>query len=354
MLDRIKIQNFKSIRELDLKLNDLNIFIGANGVGKSNFISVFKFLNKIISKNLQNYTAQVGGADVFLHFGRKNSNFLKINLDISDEKFKDRISVSLEPNNNDRFFIKQEFWGKDEIETSTKIKGSKHDWISNAPSESTLIAKIEREWKVYHFHDTSDSAKVKLTGDLEDNHFLRTDAGNLAAFLYLLQQKFPDHFKNIEETIKLVAPFFGKFNLQPSRLNEDKIQLKWKEVGSDDYFNASHLSDGTLRFICLATLLLQPELPSAIILDEPELGLHPYAINILASLIKSASTKTQVLVSTQSVTLVNQFEPKDLVVVDREDNQSVFKRLDEKEIENWLEDYALGELWEKNIFGGRP
>ncbi len=123
---------------------------------------------------------------------------------------------------------------------------------------------------------------------------------------------------------------------------------------SDAYFNAHALSDGTLRFICLATLLLQPELPSTILLDEPELGLHPYAIAVLADLLRSAATRTQVIVSTQSVTLVNQFDPEDMLMVDRAEGASVFRRLSHEEIDTWLDDYSLGELWEKNVLGGRP
>ena len=151
-----------------------------------------------------------------------------------------------------------------------------------------------------------------------------------------------------------MAPFFDDFQLSPSQRNEEKIRLEWKERGSDTYFNAHSLSDGTLRFICLATLLLQPSLPATILLDEPELGLHPFALNMLAGLLRSASTKTQVIVSTQSVQLVNEFEPDDLVIVEREDNQSIFKRLSREELEPWLEDYKLGELWETNLIGGRP
>ena len=208
--------------------------------------------------------------------------------------------------------------------------------------------------KLYHFHDTSDSAKIKQTCDLEDNQILQPDAGNLAAFLFKIKEKNPDNFSNIEDTIKLAAPFFEGFNLQPSRLNEEKIKLEWKEKGTDDYFNASSLSDGTLRFMCLATLLLQPELPSTIILDEPELGLHPYAITVLADLLRAASHNAQVLVSTQSVTLVNQFSLENLIIVDRVDDQSVFKRPDKKEMDKWLDEYGLGDLWEKNLLGGRP
>lgn len=121
-------------------------------------------------------------------------------------------------------------------------------------------------------------------------------------------------------------------------------------------FGPHALSDGTLRFICLATLFLQPpeQLPATIVLDEPELGLHPYAIALLADMVRSAAQHTQVILATQSVTLVNQFEPEDILVVDRIQGKSAFRRLGKEEMASWLEDYGLGDLWEKNLLGGRP
>ena len=211
-----------------------------------------------------------------------------------------------------------------------------------------------QSWVVYHFHDTSESARIKQTGDIADNQVLRPDASNLAAFLFLLKEKHPDHYAGIVDRIRMVAPFFDDFLLRPQPLNEEKIRLEWKERGSDAYFNAHALSDGTLRFICLATLLLQPSLPSIVLLDEPELGLHPYAIAVLADLLRDAATKTQVVASTQSVSLVNQFEPKDVIVVEREGPETTFRRLDQADMAQWLEEYTLGELWEKNVLGGRP
>ncbi|HEX3051727.1 MAG TPA: AAA family ATPase, partial [Aggregatilineaceae bacterium] len=209
-------------------------------------------------------------------------------------------------------------------------------------------------WKLYQFHDTSESARVKQTGEIGDNAFLRPDAGNLAAFLFMLQEAHPEDYSRIVKAIQMVAPFFDDFNLRPSPLNPNKIQLEWREKGSDDYFNASMLSDGTLRFMCMATLLLQPNLPSTILIDEPELGLHPYAITLLTGLLRSAAAQTQVIVATQSVPLVNQFTPEDIVVVDRLAGQSTFRRLEAAEIENWMDEYGLGDLWEKNVIGGRP
>ena len=351
-LDRIEIEGFKSIRQLRLDLKPLNVLIGANGAGKSNFISIFGLLRHLIEGRLQVYVAQSGGADALLHFGHKMTSGLKLELRLGEFGY----AVELAPSNaGNLFFSVEHYW---DLETTSYSEGHSESQLVTALYEPGATPKKillrMQGWRVYHFHDTSASAKVKQTGDIGDNEALRPDASNLAAFLFLLRTKHPESYRRIVSTIRLVAPFFDDFRLRPSPFNEQKIQLEWSERSSDAYFNAHALSDGTLRFICLATLLLQPDLPSLILIDEPELGLHPYAIQVLAGLVRSASEKTQVILSTQSVSLVNQFAPEDLVVVDRSNGESLFRRLSTEDTKDWLEDYSLGELWEKNVFGGRP
>lgn len=211
-------------------------------------------------------------------------------------------------------------------------------------------------WKIYHFHDTSDTAGIKRAGSLDDSDYLRSDASNLAAFLYRMRRRNPDTYSQIRKTIQLAIPFFDDFVLQPQTTSADdqQIRLLWRQENSDYPLWPTQLSDGAIRFICLTTALLQPNPPSTIIIDEPELGLHPYAITLLGSLMRSAATRMQIIVSTQSVPLLNEFSINNLIVVEREDGVSVFKRLNEAEFTNWLEEYSVGELWEKNILGGRP
>ena len=359
-LDHIEVTGFKSIHEMALDLRPLNVLIGANGAGKTNFISLFKLLNQIVEGNLQLFVGRSGGADSLLYFGQKTTNEIEIELDFGRNGYKCGLTAST---NDTLIFSQESCWGRGlEWEQPFNVNlGSGHK-ESKLQEEAHVrqgsIARYTLEimgsWRVYHFHDTGDSAKVKQTGDISDNAVLRPDASNLAAFLYLLHARHPDNYDRIVKTIQLAAPFFDDFILRPSPLNPQKIQLEWREEGSDAYFNAHSLSDGTLRFICLTTLLLQPSLPATILIDEPELGLHPYAITLLASMLQSAATKTQAIVSTQSVPLVNQFSPEDIIVVDREEKQSVFRRLDVQDMEHWLEEYGLGDLWEKNIIGGRP
>jgi predicted ATPase len=206
------------------------------------------------------------------------------------------------------------------------------------------------DWKVYHFHDTSDTARMKGAYSLHATDRLMPQGDNLAAFLYSLADT-PAYAK-IVKAVQRVAPFFLDFVFQPEP--NDLIRLRWKHRGSEDYFDATMLSDGTLRFICLTTLLLQPRLPTVLLLDEPELGLHPFAMQLLAAMMRSASEQTQIIASTQSVTLANEFGWEDLVVVDQVDNASQFRRLEEQEVVHWLEQYRLGDIWQMNLLGGTP
>jgi predicted ATPase len=360
-LEKLTIRNFKSIRDQTLALGRLNIFIGGNGAGKSNLIEVFRFLREIVNQNLAGYVGMKGGADTLLYFGRKRSPEMTFHLEFGEGDTGNAYYVEMKGTEEDSLLIAVEraFYHERKNYPAPYVKP-----ISSFSKESKLktvdhicareaMSDLE-SYRVYHFHDTSDTAAVKGTGDVEDNRVLHPQADNLAAFLYWMQQKQPDHFANITDTLRQIAPFFQEFRLAPSKLNENKIRLEWKEKGSDAYFNASSLSDGTLRFLCLTTLLLQPELPAIVLLDEPELGLHPAAVTLLADLLSSAATRTQVIVATQSVTLVNQFEPESVWAVDREDSQSVFRRLSGQDMAAWVDDYGLGELWEKNILGARP
>jgi predicted ATPase len=210
-------------------------------------------------------------------------------------------------------------------------------------------------WTVYHFHDTSPLAQMRRDQPLRDWNRFRHDASNIAPFLLNLRDDEPGSYELIRDTVRLIAPFFDDFLLRPqTKGHDEQVRLEWQQKGSDFPFQPNHLSDGTIRFVCLATALLQPELPATVVIDEPELGLHPYAISMLADLIKSASERTQVIISTQSPTLLDYFEPEEVVVVNRKQGRSTFERLDADKLKAWLEDYSVGELWQKNVVQGGP
>jgi predicted ATPase len=329
--------------------------IGANGVGKSNFISFFKLVNNIYEQRLQQYSLK-SGVDNLLHYGLKNTSEIKGYLGFGNNAYK----FNLLPTDEGTLFIGREDSILPKLTQYNQTFYEENIKESLIKSSSTIRNKFLREhlesYKIYHFHDTSSSAPLRSRANINDNRSLKEDGGNLPAYLYYLQERHPMNFKRIEKIIQSVVPFFDKFSISPAFLDEEKILLEWTEKEHPEtYFNANHLSDGSLRFIALVTLLMQPKLPKVIIIDEPELGLHPTAINKLSGLIKSAAAKEcQIIVSTQSVTLLNNFDAEDIITVDKEDNQSVFKRLNKEVLSNWIEDYSIGELWTKSIIKGQP
>lgn len=365
-IQKLTVKGYKSIRALeDFELRPLNVLIGANGAGKSNFIGLFKFLHAMYEQQLQLYVQKQGGVDAFLHFGRQVTSRMEMAFWFPVERVlhaQQGYRFSLSPSADNRLLFDSEecrFFGSGEMPVlnTDYLLGQGHAEAklkSAQDQRSTHVRPAVSSWRVYHFHDTSDTAVVKRIHPANDNLRLKPDAANLAPYLQMLHCKHPQEYRRIVETLRLVLPFFDDF---VHRADEEFVQLEWLQAGHPDSpFKAHLLSDGSLRFICLVTLLLQPVtlLPDTILIDEPELGLHPYAINILADIFKQVAEDKQLIVSTQSVELINELSPADVIVVDQENGASIFKRLNEAELAHWLQDYALGELWKRNILGGRP
>ena len=332
-LDYITIKGFKSIASIEkLKLGPINVLIGANGSGKSNFLEVFRLLQAVSEGGLHNYVGRTGGAEKILHFGYGTTAEIVIGLRFSRPNIE--VGIALSSTAADSLFLVEETYTGESVAPP---------WLV---SQATA-------WRVYHLHDTS---RLRITADVPDNRFLRDNGSNLAALLYYLREKHCDSYNLIRGTVRSAAPFFDDFRLEPEKLNPDTIRLEWKHRISGQYFGASSLSDGTLRFIALAVLFLQPvfDRPPVILVDEPELGLHPHAIVLLASMVRHASVDTQVIVSTQSSRLLDHFEPNEVLVADRVDGGTQITRLDPERLAKWLEDYSLGQLWEKNELEGGP
>ena len=367
-LDRVTIKGFKSIRSLeDFELKSLNVLIGANGSGKSNFVDFFRMMRAMMTlplpdlprASLQAYISDGGGSDDFLFGGPKVTKLIEVKTMFGPNGYR----FMLIPNVNETFIMYEEaryFSGSNtgwwEFAGSTaepqlltdKDKPGKH----GGRNVGAYVYEAISSWKIYHFHDTGKLSPMRRSETVDDYEYLRFDGANIAPFLYHLKNADKRAYGQIVDTIRLVTPFFDDFVLKSDK--KEKVKLLWRQKGSDYPLKPHHLSDGTLRFICLTTALLQPEPPSTIIIDEPELGLHPYAIEILAELIQSSSKRMQVIISTQSPTLVDNFEPEDIVVVNRKEGASTFQRLNGEDLFMWLEDYTLGDLWRKNIVTGGP
>lgn len=393
----ISIRGFRSMRSVGgkpyvagspsfklggLRLRPINVIIGANGSGKSNFLEVFAFLRAVRLGHLRNYVGRVGGAEKILHFGRRRTPELTIEVWFRQAApgWFSGYRIDFEPTESDGLSPNWEtflVWDRDHYpepfdagrgpteppagEAAVSLPAEPDEKPVRGTARFSLEAReLAREhlgsWRRFQFHDTSAASPMRKTCSLDDNRFLRPDGSNLAAYLYRLARTHTESYRLIRKTIALAAPFFDDFQIEPLALNAEKLQLEWRHRGSEEYFGASSLSDGTLRFIALVTLLSQPaELrPKVILVDEPELGLHPYAIGLLASMIRSASVDTQVIVATQSPILLDYFEPEEVLVAERKDEETKLRRLKTEPLREWLEDYSLGQLWEKNELGGRP
>ncbi len=374
-IKRITIEGFKSIRKLEnFELRPLNVLIGANGAGKSNFVEFFRLLRELVEQRLQVTIGQAGGADAFLYLGPKVTRQI-----IGKVYFHDSggYKFTLLPTLDNRFVFGAEtvllthgivttdrakvsgppgMVSLDSGHVEAKLKDRYKSHGLYVPMGSALVLDGLSGLMAYHFHDTSATAGVRRQIAINQNGYLYPDGSNLAAFLYRIMFENRESYERIRGVVRLAAPFFADFQLRPNPLVTPMIQLEWRQKDSDYPFLASHLSDGTLRFMCLATALLQPSPPATMVFDEPELGLHPYALTLLANLLQQAAKRTaqQVIVSTQSAQLVNEFEPEDVIIVERIQGESVFRRLESAKLSGWLEDYTLGELWQKNVFGGGP
>ena len=360
-IDRLNIKGFKSINELNnFELRNLNVFIGANGAGKTNMIHFFRLLRSIIHGNLSEYVRKNGGAGALLYNGRKTTDEMFFETYFGDRGYR----FKLLPTTRDIFVMADEarfYPGK----TGWWRLGDSHDdrslLVNEAQTQhkdsyySKLVYDAISSWQIYHFHDTSETAGMRQYEIVQDHGQLRVDAANIAPYLFKLKQSYPNFYKEILNAVRMVIPFFDDFHLKIEEFGEmQKLNLSWYQKGSDYPMQPYHFSDGSIRFICLATALLQPKPPSTIIIDEPELGLHPAAISILAEIIQDASKRTQVIIATQSSTLINHFAINDIVVVNRKAGSSTFDRLNEKDFTVWLENYSVGELWTKNIIASGP
>lgn len=389
-LKSITLHGFKTIKDLvEFQPGSITVLIGPNGAGKSNFISFFRLLSWALVPpgQLQEHVAKLGGASAILHDGPERTNHIEAHITLTTDAGENEYAFRLAYAAGDTFIYTEEKYrysrstyssqapwtafaaGHREPQLIKAAEGGTEppDFMPSAKkSFSKTVSDISRRtdtartilWLlrkivVYQFHDTSVSSRVRQKWSVDDSRWLKEDAGNLAPFLYRLQQQNTAYYARITETIRLILPFFADFDLKPEF---GKLLLAWRERGSDRIFTASQAADGMLRILALVALLQQPEsdLPAVVILDEPELGLHPYAIEVLAGLIRAVSRHGQVILATQSVSLIDRFTPEDIVVVNRAGRESKFQKFTEEDLHSWLQAYTLSELWEKNVIGGRP
>jgi len=362
-LNSLRIRGYKTLEDVSFEPHRLAVIIGPNGAGKSNLVGAFRLLSNILGENLQEFVALNGGASRLLFDGPERTSAISLDLVFEGDAGTNEYGLRLGHAAGDRLVILEERYRFTRIGTAPPSwrnlgnPGDREAALLQSASEGGTTARVLRyllqKVIVHQFHNTAAKSPLRQRCRIEDGRWLWDDAGNLAAVLYRLRENHPTHYRRIVETLRLALPFFRDFECEPEH---GTLLLQWRERDAKSSFDASQASDGMLRLMALVTLLLQPaeDLPKVLILDEPELGLHPAAITLVAELIQAASETSQVIMATQSVPMLNQFSAGDIVVVDRQARASQFHRLTQDELADWLHTYSVAELWEKNILGGRP
>ena len=368
-IESVSIRGFRSLADFQVtELPDAAVLIGANGSGKSNFIRFFEMMSWMLrSRDLAGFVERQGGADDQLFRGNRTTPRMNAEISLRTHEGRNDYLFALSYAHHDRFFFSEERFRFSRAHRSTEapwqsLEGGHREaaivdvryGASHVNSKTAqVIVHLLRDCSAFQFHDTSDNSNFKKKWDLEDNNQLRSDGGNLAAILHRLEQENSKLYEMICRHIRRVLPVFDRFAIEPSY---GKVSLRWQAKGTDKTMGAHLTSDGSLRFFALVTLLnLPPEmLPSVVLLDEPELGLHPAAVTLIGGMIKALATQKQVIVATQSPLLVDSFDLNEIFVLDLEDGRTKVRRLCNSDYQDWLDEYTTGELWQKNLLGGRP
>lgn len=373
-LTRIRIAGFRSLRDLTLELRPVTVLIGPNGSGKSNLLSALRMIAMMRTGALRVFVGDQGAASTLLHYGPSKTRELEVELDFATAEdkqngYKARLGYAA----GDSFiFLDEQCWyeKKGSAKRVDAPLGAGHaesrlgqeEPEGNKAQKDAIrtVAGLVSNIGFFHFHDTSPTSPLRQSARVSENRYLRWDGSNLASFLYRLRNSEAEtraSWNLISGLVRRIAPFIQE--LDPALVDPDKpnslVRLYWIDENGHR-FDTHDLSDGTLRAIALITALAQPSktLPKFIAIDEPELGLHPAAVNLLASLVESISVRSQVLLATQSPALLDLFDPSDVAVVEREAGSSSIRYLDTQALESWLEQYSLSELYDKNVLGGRP
>ena len=369
-LKTVEISGFKSIGEKQsIDFGDINVLIGANGVGKSNLVSFFQMLNHITTNGLQIFIGKQGYADSLLYYGSRNTDRFTAKLRFENNEWYNEYDFALTHSfqgqmmfayENVKSALKPDHFIIPKTEPTTLGFGHQESLLkenSFLPVAKVLLSILGR-CRAYQFHDTSDKAYIRQPSFIDDNRYLKSDAGNLGSYLFTMKKSESgfNYYQRIVDRIQKIMPQFEDFFLEPAFENQNLVKLQWIDKGHQHTFGAHQISDGSLRFMALATLLLQPpdSLPNVIVIDEPELGLHPEALIDLVGMIKIAAQNCQIILSTQSSFLLDFFNVNDIIVVETKDDSTVFNRLSQDQLIEWVKDYTLSELWEKNLIGGRP
>lgn len=377
-LSSVSIKGFRSLRDVTVELSPINLLIGPNGAGKSNFLAFLRMLSLLRTRSLRTYVATAGGAAAMLHYGPKVTPVMEFRLEFVQDQHSSAYHARLGFAANDSLVFLDEsagVRGQDGWREFSLGAGHTESLIEDAARDpGKPVTRTVNWWlgriNFFHFHDTSINSTLRTNASTSRYQYLHSDGSNLSAYLLWLSQAADRNatvaWTRINALVREVAPFIKELKPTPVGVLDPEsfdittgapasIRLDWIDQ-KDVIFGPHQLSDGTLRAIALITALAQPSatLPAVISIDEPELGLHPAALGVLAGLIRSTSTRSQIILAAQSPTFLDHFDPEEVLVTENVGGETQIRRLDPERLSKWTEEYKLSELFDMNILGGRP
>ncbi len=359
LIKTISIAGFRNLKAVhELALSRLNVLIGGNGAGKSSFLRFFELLGAMHrSGHLQDFVLDHGGADDQLFMGAKTTPEITAHIGWEAGAGVCDYALRLAYVAGDALKIAEEKYRLSLTDAQAPYQTlptpSMESRLKDQPDPAAqTISRLLQQCAVFHFHDTSVSASVNKRWDVADNVCLRTDGGNLGAVLLDLKMNDVPRYRLIVSQIQRVFPALDDFVLEPVK---GKVLFCWRSRFSDKTMGPYLTSDGTLRLFFLVTLLNLPaeRLPSLLLIDEPELGLHPQAVELVAAMVKRVAAVKQVIIATQSPLMLDCFQPDNIIVAESRGGAAELKRLEKPEYERWLaEDYLLSDWWMARTVGG--
>ncbi len=377
-IKKIKITGFRRLHDIEIRMRPIMVMIGANGVGKSSFLDAVSLLSASASGTLNKSLSKLGGVVDICTRGLSEKLVFEVEMDcpgyeplhyqLEIETKGQGYTIAFEQLSQNRGY-NQPFKHIESHHTDIKYFDieDQHlvrpDWEHN-PLESSL-SQVPKMFKQpeelrqtlssvtqYHVLDVGPRAPVKLPQQMKPALLPGEDGEDLVPFLYNLRETDRDRFEAIEDTLRAAFPDFEYLNFPPAAAG--MLSLTWKEKSFRYPMYAHQLSEGTLRFLWLISLLQSPNLSTVTMIDEPEVSLHPELLSLLADLMREASQRTQIVVATHSDRLIRFLAPKEVVVMDVEENGCALARwADTMDLDEWLEDYSLDEVWRIGRMGGR-
>jgi len=378
--ESITIEGYRRLYSVQVNMRPLTVMIGANGVGKTSLLEIFLLLAASAKGQLESKISDLSGLSEIMTRDRANSLAISLlmsvpghaplyyRLEVAPKGLAYEIALETLTQQNDRYasepFKHIDSRGLDVKYFNTEDQKLLRPNWDHSPLETSLaqvpkmyhepenFRKILASCTFYGALNVAPKSLVRLPQLMRPATLPGSNGEDLVSCLYYLRETDSEQFEIIEDTLAAAFPDFERLGFPP--VAAGTLAMTWKDKNFSKPLYMHQLSEGTLRFLWLVTLLQSPDLTAVTLIDEPEVSLHPDLLRLLADLMREASQKTQLIVATHSDRLIRFLQAKEVLVCDAEDGLANMTWADSLDLEKWLKEYSLDQVWAMNLIGGRP